>query len=98
MEKKQTAVFQLLSAIPTGAEIKQFIFDNDADEKMLDEWLWANIYKAKDWKQMEREQIEEAYKQGDEDGFHSTESMADYEIEGRSNYLASKYFTQTFKP
>ena len=48
--------------------------------------------------QMEREQIEEAYKQGDEDGYHSTESMADYEIEGRSNYLASNYYTQTFKP
>lgn len=46
--------------------------------------------------QKEREQIEEAYKQGDEDGFHSTESQSDYELEGRSSYLASKYYTQTY--
>lgn len=64
MSKKQTAVSELLSAIPSGAEIKQFIFDNDADEKMLDEWLWEKIYKSKDWKQMEREQIEEAFDKG----------------------------------
>lgn len=47
--------------------------------------------------QMEREQIEEAYKQGDEDGFHSTESQSDYELEGRSSYLASQYYTQTYE-
>jgi flagellar biosynthesis/type III secretory pathway protein FliH len=84
MEKKQTVVFELLSAIPTGAEIKQFIFENDADEKMLDEWLWAKVYKAKDWKQMEREQIEEAYNEG-----------ADNEY---LNRRGDKYYTQTFKP
>jgi uncharacterized membrane protein len=46
--------------------------------------------------QMEREQIEEAYMQGDEDGFHSTESQYDYEAEGRSKHLAEQYYTQTF--
>jgi hypothetical protein len=87
MEKKQTVVFELLSAIPTGAEIKQFIFDNDADEKMLDEWLWAKVYKAKDWKQMEREQIDEAAVYGNRQEFYDgTES------------IGQQYYNETFKP
>lgn len=55
--------------------------------------------KEKIWQLLpkERQQIEEAYKQGDEDGFHSTESVSDYEIEGRSDYLASNYFNQTYQ-
>ena len=47
--------------------------------------------------QMEREQIEEAYKQGDEDGYHSTESQSDYEAEGRSKCIAEQYYSKTFK-
>jgi len=51
-----TAVDLLLTKIPNAAEIKEFISNNDADEKMLDEWLFERIYKGVDYKQMEREQ------------------------------------------
>lgn len=59
MEKK-TAVQQLLSLIPDAAQIKAFISENDADEKMLDEWLWERIYKYKDWEALEKQQIVDA--------------------------------------
>lgn len=58
--KQQTSVGLLLSKIPDAAEIKAFISENDADEKMLDEWLWERIYKGVDYKQMHREEIEKA--------------------------------------
>lgn len=58
---KQTAVEQLLNSIPTGQEIKQAIFDNDMDEKMLDEWLFEKIYKCKDWLDLEKQQIIDAF-------------------------------------
>lgn len=44
----------------------------------------------------EKEQIKQAYLQGDEDGFYSTESQADYEIEGRSDYVSEKYFQSAY--
>ena len=47
-------------------------------------------------KAMEKRQIKDAYIQGDEDGFHSTESQADYEIEGRSDYVANEYYQSVF--
>lgn len=57
--EKQTAVQQLLSLFPDAAEIKAFISENDADEKMLDQWLWERIYKGKDWEAIEKQQIVE---------------------------------------
>ena len=45
---------------------------------------------------MERQQIKDAYLQGDEDGFHSTESQFDYEIEGRSDYVSEQYFNSVY--
>jgi hypothetical protein len=47
-------------------------------------------------KAMEKQQIKDAYSQGDEDGFHSTESQADYETEGRSDYLSEQYFQSVY--
>jgi folate-dependent tRNA-U54 methylase TrmFO/GidA len=44
----------------------------------------------------EKQQIKDAYSQGDEDGFHSTESQSDYEIEGRSGYLSEQYFQSVY--
>jgi len=44
----------------------------------------------------EKQQIKDAYSQGDEDGFHSTEGQADYEIEGRSDYLSEQYFQSVY--
>lgn len=96
MEKKQTAVFELLSVIPTGAEIKQFIFENDADEKMLDEWLWAKIYKAKDWKQMEREQMIDLV-QSLKDYTYESDCVLGYDEREASEFVDIHY-TQTFKP
>ena len=46
--------------------------------------------------EMEKQQIKDAYSQGDEDGFHSTEGQADYEIEGRSDYLSEQYFQSVY--
>lgn len=83
MENKQTAVDWLYEKIKSH-------FEHDGD---LLESLIITISIAK---QKEREQIEEAYMQGDEDGFHSTESQYDYEAEGHSKHLAEQYYTQTF--
>jgi folate-dependent tRNA-U54 methylase TrmFO/GidA len=44
----------------------------------------------------EKQQIKDAYSQGDEDGFHSAESQADYEIEGRSDYVSEQYFQSVY--
>jgi len=59
-----TPIQKLLKLIPDGAEIKQAIFDNDMDEKMLDEWLWERLYKGKDWVKLEKDAIIDAYTQG----------------------------------
>lgn len=67
MNKKQTAVSKLLNAIPEASEIKDFIEENNADTKMLDEWLWERIYKGRYYLQMEREQIVLAHEQGRSD-------------------------------
>lgn len=82
---QQTAVGLLLTRIPDGPEIKAFISENDPDDKMLDEWLWERIYKGVDYKQMEREQIERAYKAGFEDMLFTKDSLSDY-------------YTQTYQP
>lgn len=78
-DTKQTAVKLLLSKIPDASEIKSFISENDADEKMLDEWLWEKIYKGVDYIAMEREQIESAYSQAHEDGRESTLNDRNYD-------------------
>lgn len=57
----KTVVQQLLEIIPDASEIKQFISENDADTKMLDEWLGKRIYDYKDWVKLEKEQIIDAY-------------------------------------
>lgn len=67
-KKMQTVVQQLLANIPDAAQIKQFIFENDADEKMLDEWLFERIYRGKNWEKLEREEIEKAFEVGNSMG------------------------------
>lgn len=81
--EKQTAVRQLLSLIPDAAEIKAFISENDADEKMLDEWLWERIYKGKDWEALEKQQIVEAFDSGDRNQY--------------TNVFGEQYFESTYK-
>ena len=76
--KQQTAVELLLSKIPDAAEIKAFISDNNADEKMLDEWLWERIHKNVDYKQIEKEQIIDAHYQGYRNDIGTTEVSEQY--------------------
>lgn len=85
---KQTACTQLLNAIPEASEIKDFIQENNADTKMLDEWLWERIYKGRDYLAMERRQIEEAVTYGQNN--HS------YWIE-EDLMKASDYYSQTYQ-
>jgi hypothetical protein len=83
MQKKQTAMQELLSWVRETLPM-------DLDFPQMIE------NKIEQALQIERDQIEEAYMQGDEDGFNSTESKYDYEAEGRSKYLAEQYYTQKF--
>ena len=85
-----TAVSLLLSKIPDASQIKAFISENDADEKMLDEWLWKTIFKGNDYKAMERQQIEEAYIDG------SAATFGFYKDTATKNE-ASEYFTQKYQ-
>jgi hypothetical protein len=62
MKNKQTAVRQLLNCIPNATEIMDYISENQADEKMLDNWLWERIYKDREWIKMEKEQIINTFK------------------------------------
>lgn len=64
MKNKQTAVRKLLNCIPNATEIMDYISENQADEKMLDNWLWEIIYKDREWIKMEKEQIEKAFDKG----------------------------------
>ena len=45
MSKELTPMQELIELIPDAYQIKQFISENDADEKMLDEWLFDRIFK-----------------------------------------------------
>ena len=84
---KQTALQELRFFVSDGLD------DFDESIKVSEIWLKINQLLEK-----EKQQIKEAYIQGDEDGFHSIESQSDYEIEGRSDYVAEKYFNSIFKP
>jgi len=85
---QQTAVDLLLTKIPNAAEIKEFISNNDADEKMLDEWLFERIYKGVDYKEMEKQQIETAYNKGTIHGI-------DYPTD-KFPLTGEQYYTQTY--
>jgi hypothetical protein len=81
---QQTAVGLLLTKIPNAAEIKEFISNNDADEKMLDEWLFERIYQGVDYKQMEKQQIMDAYKY--------SYGVASF----KTGTTSEQYYTQTY--
>jgi hypothetical protein len=76
-------------------ELKWFVSDglDNFDESIKVSEIWSKINELLD---KEKQLIKDAYLQGDEDGFHSTESMADYEIEGRSDYVAEKYYNSIY--
>lgn len=57
----KTAMQELIDLIPDAKQIKDFIHENDADEKMLDQWLHERIYLNKDWIEKEKQQIIDAY-------------------------------------
>jgi hypothetical protein len=76
-------------------ELRFFVSDglNDYDESIKVSEIWDKINQLLE---KEKQQIKDAYSQGDEDGFHSTESQADYEIEGRSDYVSEQYFQSVY--
>lgn len=87
----KTAMQELLESIPNAYEIKMFISENDADEKMLDEFLFERIYKNKNWLEKEKEQIENAfYEAKAESGFRGKESI-------NAKKSAEEYYEETFK-
>lgn len=85
----KTAMQELLSIIPDASEIKGFISENDADEKMLDEWLWERLYKDKDWIKKEKQQIIDAFLNGDDAVFHFCKS--------EDWASANDYYNETYK-
>ncbi len=76
-------------------ELRFFVSDglDNFDESVKVSEIWEKINELLD---KEKQQIKNAYLQGDEDGFHSTESVSDYEIEGRSEYVAEKYYSSVY--
>lgn len=87
----KTAINELLNLIPNGYDIKQYISENDPDEKMLDEWLCERIYKNKNWLEKEKQQIIDAHEKGQKDALN-------YNPERHGNEMptGSKYFYETF--
>jgi hypothetical protein len=89
---KQTAVQWLIE------QIKEYDFADIKDQEnyIIKIPAWVLTEKQEKAESMEKQQIKDAYLQGDEDGFHSTESQADYEIEGRSDYVSEQYFQSVY--
>jgi len=86
MENKQTALRQLLNCIPNATEIMDYISENQADEKMLDNWLWERIYKDREWIKMEKEQISDAFWNGGGDIFTDTGKLVTGEMYYNETY------------
>jgi len=63
----RTALQQLIDCIPIAEEIKEYISEYQPDTKMLDEWLWEKIYKNKNWIELEKQQIIDAFLGHDSD-------------------------------
>lgn len=78
-----TALQQLINCIPTAEEIKEYISEYQPDTKMLDEWLWERIYKDKNWIELEKQQIIDAYI-----GYNS--------IREQNLPFAEQYYNETF--
>ena len=76
-------------------ELRWFVSDglDNFDESIKVSEIWTKINELLD---KEKQQIKDAYMQGDEDGFHSTESQSDYENEGRSKYFSEKYYIDVY--
>jgi hypothetical protein len=47
-------------------------------------------------KEMEKQQIVDAFQQGHEEGYHFNGSVSDYESEGLEKYLAQQYYNGKF--
>lgn len=89
---KQTAVNWIIE------QLKEYDFADIKDQEnyIIKIPSWVLTEKQEQAEKMEKQQIKDAYIQGDEDGFHSTESHADYEIESRSDYVSEKYFQSVY--
>lgn len=87
-----------MSKLTALKELELFIENqeyNFLNKELLD---FANKLKEKIQILQTKEErlLKDAYIQGNEDGFHSTESQSDYEIEGRDAYYAEKYIRDVF--
>ena len=79
-----------MSKLTALKELEKFIENqeyNFLNRELLD---FANKLKEKVQILQTKEErfLKDAYIQGNEDGFHSTESQSDYETEGRDEYYA----------
>ena len=87
-----------MSKLTALKELEIFIENQEYDflnRELLD---FANKLKEKVQILQTKEErfLKDAYIQGNEDGFHSTESQSDYETEGRDEYYAEKYIRDVF--
>ena len=87
-----------MSKLTALKELEKFIENqeyNFLNKELLD---FANKLKEKVQILQTKEErlLKDAYIQGNEDGFHSTESQSDYETEGRDEYYAEKYIRDVF--
>ena len=76
--------------------VKSKNLDKDLEVTIL-ESIEGCIENAESFLETEKQLLKNAYLQGDEYGFYSTESRSDYETESRSEHISEKYFNETFK-
>ena len=84
--KQETPIKQIINLIPDASQIKEFISNNDADEKMLDEWLWERIFKGNDWLEKEKQAIIDAWVDGNKEFFY----------DGTEDIVANTYFNNKY--
>ena len=96
----KTVIHELLDLIPSGQEIKQVIFDNDMDGKMLDDWLWERLYKGNNWIKKERKQMidfnTEVIREGFEAENNDNDDTFSEEDEKIVREEAAKYYKKTY--
>lgn len=84
---KQTAVEFLFEKIKSNIDAE--------DGSMNMNWMYDDTFEQA--KEIEKQQIINAYKKAHEDGYHFEGSASDYEAEGLEEHLSEQYYNETFK-
>ena len=89
-EKEQSSIEWLIDNLKENRNnLAENIFEIILSEAQLESLIELS-------KEIHKKEIEDAYYQGHEDGYHFIGSVSDYEVEGLENYLSEQYYTEKY--